>query len=263
VAAIHDNTSIVFAHSTGTGVSEYILNALETRVHKYKSLPPNYWIESSQPVAVFSGLYCTSNDKCTNIVEQIPPYNELDTVYIIPPNYNTVVTILAFVTKERANVTLPRNRVIALSPGRARDHILHSDEAAVIRSTGPLLMTSYAYSKSIDYNPYWTIVPGLHQYLPRYKIVIPTGYNTNYIAVMITASAVDGLRTDCESIDPNTVRFQKSVFVDDVEYSVIVAEVIEGELTLETIDDTPFGLMVYGHRERGGYGFAGNVILRR
>jgi hypothetical protein len=79
---------------------------------------------------------------------------------------------------------------------------------------------------------------------------------------MIKASAVDGLRADCVSIDPNTVRFQKSVFVDDVEYSVIVAEVTEGELTLETIDDAPFGLMVYGHRKRGGYGFAGNVILR-
>lgn len=47
-----------------------------------------------------------------------------------------------------------------------------------------------------------------------------------------------------------------------LEFSVIITEVTEGELTLGTIDDTPFGLMVYGNREEAGYGFADNVIFR-
>jgi hypothetical protein len=43
---------------------------------------------------------------------------------------------------------------------------------------------------------------------------------------------------------------------------IIDVDVTEGELTMETLDDTLFGLMVYGHRGGCGYGFAGNVILR-
>ncbi|XP_048779363.2 uncharacterized protein LOC125682821 [Ostrea edulis] len=140
---------------------------------------------------------------------------------------------------------------------------MYNEDISVIQSKDPLLVTSYAL-RTVNVTtggPYLTVVPGVNQYLPRYKVVIPNGWNNHYIAVMIRRCAVGGLRLNKESIDANTIRIEKNVFVENFEYSVIVAEVTEGEMTLESTDDTPFGLMVYGYRENNGYGFAGNALL--
>jgi hypothetical protein len=236
---------------------------METRVHGVESDKlETYNIHSSKPVAVFSGRYCKSGTRCSNIIEQIPPSNQLDTVYIVPPNYKTFATLVYFLSEKNTTVTMPDKTIKSIYPGRQSFHTMFNNHAAVIKSAEPILMTSFTVAYLGNYNPYWTVVPGVNQYLPRYKIVIPTGYNTNYIAVMIKASAVGELQANCKFIDRNTVRFQENVYVDDIQYTVIVAEVPSGELTLESIDNTPFGLMVYGHRKGGGYGFAGNVILR-
>jgi hypothetical protein len=261
VTAIHDNTRITYSDWRDNTVLDYTLNASETRVHKdHTDAAKAYSIESSKPVAVFSGWYCMTHVKCSNMIEQIPPTNQLDTVYIIPPNYNTTVTAYVVMSKEKTDVTLPDNTVKSVDPSSTYGFLRQPLHALVVKSAAPILMAYFTITYSNHYNPYWAVVPGINQYLPRYKIIIPKGWKKNYISIMIKASAVGGLRANCESIDPTTIRFQENVIVDDVEYSVIVAEVTEGELTLESIHDIPFGLMVEGHRYHGGYGFAGNVI---
>jgi hypothetical protein len=141
---------------------------------------------------------------------------------------------------------------------------MHDEDVSVIQSKDPVLVTSYALGTSnvTAGGPYLTVVPGLNQYLPRYKVVIPTGFDNHYVAVMIRKCGVKSLRVNEESFDASSIRIQKNALVGDEEYSVIVAEVAEGELTIESKYDTPFGLMVYGSRENQGYGFAGNVLLR-
>ncbi|XP_048751529.2 IgGFc-binding protein-like [Ostrea edulis] len=265
VTAIHDNTTITISDWGETTFPDYTLNALETHVQEHHgSLPKTYSIQSSKPVAVFSGMYCMSDANCSNIIEQIPPFNQLDTVYIIPPNYNRFLTYILYLSKDNTTITSMNNDTIPITGGKRYDYIMLNEVVMVIRSADPILMTSYAvqYLPLGEHNPYWTVVPGVNQYLPRYKTVIQSGWNNNYIAIMIRKSAVGGMRLNKQSIDANTIRFEKNVFVEDLEYSVIIAEVAEGELTLDTIDGTPFGLMVYGSGEHGGYGFAGNVILR-
>jgi hypothetical protein len=79
---------------------------------------------------------------------------------------------------------------------------------------------------------------------------------------MIRTSAVGGLRVNCQPLNATTIRVQENMFVDSVEYSVITAEERAGEITVDSVDDTPFGLMVHGHRKHGGYCFTGNAILR-
>ncbi|XP_056003503.1 uncharacterized protein LOC130049649 [Ostrea edulis] len=197
------------------------------------------------------------------MVEQIPPYNQLDTVYILPPNYDRVGTLYLFLSQENTTATYPNNETKTIIAGREYGFSKRL-QATVIRSADPILMTSYAleYVRNPEERAYWTVVPGVNQYLPRYKVMIPNGWDKHYVALMIRKSAVGGLRVNDQSIDTNTIRFEENVFVEDLEYSVIIAEVREGELTLESIDDTPFGLMAYGNREHGGYGFAGNVVLR-
>ncbi|XP_048751523.2 IgGFc-binding protein-like [Ostrea edulis] len=260
VTAIHDNTCITFSDLGDSTSQEYTLNALETRIQEYRGTDPRaYNVQSSKPVAVFCGMYCMSDANCNNIIEQIPPSSQLDTVYIIPPNIDKITAVLIVPQKDTTlfeeNDSFP---VVAgnIYPGGILNDVL------IRRSTDPIIVTTYALDEDLSVGaPYWTVVPGVNQYLPRYKIIIQNGWNSNYIAIMIRKSAVGGLRVNEQSIDANSIRFEKDVVVEAVEYSVIVAEVTEGELTLDTIDDTPFGLMVYGSRPVAGYGFAGNVIL--
>jgi hypothetical protein len=141
--------------------------------------------------------------------------------------------------------------------GRRRS--LNHGKTMVVQSVDPILITSYGLG---DKNPYWTVVPGVNQYLRRYKVVIPVGWEKHYITITIRRSALAGLRANKQMIDTNTILYEENVFVDDQEYMVIIAEVTAGELTLESMDDTPFGLMVYGSRGSAVYSFAGNVILR-
>jgi hypothetical protein len=261
VTAIYDDTSVTVLNVGAPTNPKFTLNALETGVHNdYVYRPKVYGVQSSKPVAVFSWAYCKVLASCSHIVEQIPPLNQLDTVYIIPPYFDMVVTVIFLVTKENTVVTFRDNSTKDINSDKI-EYASVTDKAEVIRSTKPILTSSSAFVQSSEAPSYWTVVPGINQYLPRYITTVPSGYDRNYIAVMIRTSAVAGLRVNRQSIDPSAVVFQDSVFVDDLEYSVIISNVTEGELALESIDDTPFGLMVYGRQGQRGYGFAGNVIL--
>ncbi|XP_048751525.2 uncharacterized protein LOC125663269 [Ostrea edulis] len=193
-------------------------------------------------------------------VVMIPPSSQLDTVYIIPPNINMLTAVL--IVPQKNTTLFDHNDGYPVVTGNIYDAIMLNN-VLVRRSTDPILVTAYALNEDLSVGgPYWTVVPGVNQYLPRYKVIIQNGWNANHIAIMIRKSAVGGLRVKEQSIDANAIRFEKNVFVEDLEYSVIIAEVAEGELTVDTVDETPFGLMVYGNRAAAGYGFAGNVVLR-
>jgi hypothetical protein len=173
------------------------------------------------------------------------------------------MTVFMSQVNTEVNVTYPDS--YTLENVNFRHYIVPSStNTTVVQSTDPMLMTSYDEYPFPDepFPTYWTVVPGVNQYLPMYKIVVPSGWDNNYIALMIRKSAVDGLRVNGQSTDNITVVHSEYVPLGDVEYSVITAKVTEGELIAESIDDTPFGLMVYGHRGDAGYGFAGNVVLR-
>ncbi|XP_056003627.1 uncharacterized protein LOC130049710 [Ostrea edulis] len=260
ITALQDNTSIVLSESGFSVITNYTLDALETRIHRNADVLA-YNIQSSKPVAVFCGMYCMSDVNCSNMIEQIPPSNQLDTIYIVPPNIDMLRTSATIITEKNTFITV-RGITIPYGPGR-RTRLSITDNVLVLRSVDPILVTSQAFHKDASVgSPYLTVVPGVNQYLPWYKVVVPSGWNTNYIAVMMRKSAVSGLRANKQPIKANTIRFEKNIAIEDLEYSVIIAEIAEGELTLDTIDNTPFGLMVYGNRAGAGYGFAGNVVLR-
>lgn len=106
-----------------------------------------------------------------------------------------------------------------------------------------------------------TIVPGINQYLDYYKIVVPLGYDQNYVSVMIKGSSKDSFRVNGTVIEKNDVDFEENVLVRNITYNVRSIRVAEGELTASTLNGDRFGLIFAGVTEYEAYGFSGNSLL--
>ena len=109
-------------------------------------------------------------------------------------------------------------------------------------------------------DPSMTIVPGINQYLDYYKIVVPSGYDINYVSIMITEASKDSLRINNTRISVGDVLFEKNVAAGNVTYNVRSIRVKEGELSASTVDGERFGLMFSGVTYYEAYGFSGNSL---
>jgi hypothetical protein len=197
------------------------------------------------------------------MVEQIPPMNELDTVYIVPAYYLSS-TRASCISQVNATIN------VTIETSQSTNFTTHSISAGtqfdvdspkydiVLESSAPLLVTSYSENPN-----YWTVFPGVNQYLPKYKILIPSGWTTNYVIIVIRVRSLDSLRANGQLIDRVIYNLDRhTVSVGGLIYTVQYYRATEGELTLKTVDGTPFGLMVYGHREDVRYSFVGSVVHR-
>lgn len=110
-------------------------------------------------------------------------------------------------------------------------------------------------------DPSMTIVPGINQYLDYYKIVVPPGYDHNYVSIMIKLAFKDLLRINDKTINKRDIVFEENVLASSVAYSVRTVRVVEGELTASTVNGERFGLMFAGVTEYEAYGFSGNSLL--
>lgn len=110
-------------------------------------------------------------------------------------------------------------------------------------------------------DPSMTIVPGINQYLDYYKIVVPPGYDHNYVSVMIQLAFKDSLRINGITLNKSDIVFEENVSPGDVTYSVRTVRVLEGELTASTVNGERLGLMFAGVTEYEAYGFSGNSLL--
>lgn len=106
-----------------------------------------------------------------------------------------------------------------------------------------------------------TIVPGINQYLDYYKIVVPLGYDYNYVSIMIRESSKDVFRANGTVIEKSDIVFEENVLVRNISYSVRSIRVAEGELTASTMNGDRFGLIFAGVTYYEAYGFSGNSLL--
>ncbi|XP_061180622.1 uncharacterized protein DDB_G0290587-like [Saccostrea echinata] len=131
-----------------------------------------------------------------------------------------------------------------------------SDEITILESDNPILVTGFGMGSGY-YNPYMTVIPGIHQYIDYYKIVVPEGYTNNYICVIIPNKFTNYLQINGSSFDYyKTVRLSSAVL--DTTFSIRLLAVNSGPLVVSTTNKANFGLIIYGNRYDDGYGFAGN-----
>ncbi|XP_061196026.1 IgGFc-binding protein-like [Saccostrea echinata] len=217
-------------------------------------------IDSNKRVAVFSGTVClTGGDGfCSPALEQMPPISRLDDIFIVPPKFNAKVI----------RVLSPRNTTVQISKGNATksqeiyqnvpyDIPIDEEECIVIESESSILATMIAFGSTPG--PFIAIVPGINQYLTRYKVLVAEGYPISNVAIMIETEAKTDLLLNNQPIENYTIFYEKQVHVGCISYAIIIVEFKGGQLIVES-EKTPFGLMVYGQNTYDGHGFAGNII---
>jgi hypothetical protein len=141
------------------------------------------------------------------------------------------------------------------------------NETAVVVSDLPVLVTGFGMGRpyypnmppSTIYHPYMTVIPGVHQYLSYYMVMVPDGYDENFLCVIMPSGSVTSLRINGQTVDHYQTVYQSSVVVEE-NFQVFTVKVQSGNFKL-TSDGSRFGLLVYGHRKHDGYGFAGNFVF--
>lgn len=251
------------------GVFNLSLNRYETYQIAHDTDLTGTFIESSAPIAAFSGNDCNKLENigaCDHLIEQLPPTDSVDSIYIVPPNANNRGTLIRITAIESSNTTLVIGNVTQSLFVNKLDHFdvrISSNQTCFITSDQPNLVTSFGLASlsSTLGDPSMTIVPGFNQYLSFYKIVVPSGYDFDYVSIIIKHSFKNSFRINGTVITTADIVFEEDVKAGNLTYNVRTIKVLSGELTAYTVDEEKFGLMFAGVSHYEAYGFSGNSLL--
>ena len=245
------------------------LDCFETYLIEHTSDLTGTAIESSHPIAVFSGNDCAELDSygaCDHLVEQLPPITSVDTTYIVPPNSDNRDTLIRITAIEDSNFTFTIDRVSKMVKLKRLESFgieIDSRQTCVVESDHSIFVTSFGlHSKTSNMgDPSMTIVPGIHQYLDYYKIVVPPGYNHNYVSIMMKQFSTKFLRINGNVLNVKDMFFEENVVVGQETYTVRSINLPEGEISVYSTQGDRFGLMFAGVTDYEAYGFSGNSLL--
>lgn len=283
VAAVENNTTISITFKMDKNVAlkiegntfyrgdmfSFSLDCFETYQISHSTDLTGTVIESSLPIAAFSGNDCTQLDNigyCDHLIAQLPPTNYVDNAYIVPPNFVGRDTIIRITAIEKSQIYYKIgsvNKTVLLYKSNVFDTRISSDQASFIESTRPVLVTGIGLTSKISNlgDPTMTIVQGIKQYLNYYKVVIPTGYVNNFVSLIIKESSQDFIRINSSVITACNIVFEENVLVSSNTYNVKSVQVPEGELTAFTLNGEVFGMVFTGVKKHEAYGFSGNILL--
>lgn len=250
-------------------VFNFTLNRYETYQIAHETDLTGTFIQSSAPIATFSGNDCNKVENigtCDHLIEQLPSTNSVDNAYIVPPNANNRGTLVRIMSIESSNTTFVIGNVTQSLFLNKLDHFdvrISSNQTCFITSDQPNLVTSFGLApiNSTMGDPSMTIVPGFNQYLSFYKIVVPSGYDFDYVSIMIKHSSKDSFRINGTVIKTADIVFEEDVTAGNLTFNVRSIQVPAGELTAYTVDEEKFGLMFAGVSYSKAYGFSGNLLL--
>lgn len=250
-------------------VFNFSLDRFETYQIAHSTDLTGTFIESSNPIAAFSGDDCTKLDGvgyCDHLIEQLPPTDTIDKTYIVPPHSDGRDTIIRITATKMSDIyymigTVNRTRL--LEKYDFFDIRISSNQSCYIKSTEPVLVTSFGlHSNSSNLgDPSMTIVPGINQYVNYYKIPIPTGYVHNVVSIMIKESSKAFIRINDAVPNAVDIVFDDTLLVGNITYRVLLILVTQGEFKAFTLDGERFGVMVSGIKKYEAYGFSGNSLL--
>lgn len=107
-----------------------------------------------------------------------------------------------------------------------------------------------------------TVVSGLNQYLDHYKLVVPAGYDHNYMSIIIKNSSKDSFRINSTIINMDNIVCEENGLIGYITYNVRLLRIKEGEITASSVSRERFGLMIAGISHFVAYGFSGNSMIR-
>ncbi|XP_061180703.1 uncharacterized protein LOC133189329 [Saccostrea echinata] len=264
---MNDNSRVnLFGRTYGNGdVFSINLQRLETFQIRHTTDLSGTFITSTKGIPVFSGNRCQKLDSragCDHMLTQLPPTNELDYQYIVPPFYNNARTLIQVISENMTFVKHSTGNKLSrfrLNRKEFKNLTVASNETTVLVSEKPILVTGFAMG-SHTYDCYMTVIPGVNQFVDYYKITIPDGYKENFISVILPIKSTNYLRINGITAD-NFTRVYQNYALLKTTFNIRTFEVQKGTYIVTTTDDSKFALIVYGHRSNDGYGFAGNFVL--
>lgn len=284
VAAIKDNTtiSVTFKMERNRSlkienitfyrddVFSFSLDRFETYQIAHSTDLTGSVIESSYPIAAFSGNDCNNIDGigyCDHLITQLPPTGFVDNMYIVPPNNDDRDTIIRITAIDKSDIFYmigAANKSLSLYKSNSFDIRISSNQVCYIESTTPVIVTGIGLASKQVLNlgdPSMAIIPGINQYLNYYKIVIPNGYVNNFVSVMIKESSLIFFRINSTVINICDIIFEKNVLAGNITYNVRTIRVTEGVLTALALDGEKFGMVFLGVHIAEAYSFSVNFLL--
>ncbi|XP_061179046.1 uncharacterized protein LOC133187646 [Saccostrea echinata] len=282
IAALHNDTTVKVTlklKSKGTFLYQNLkyrngdkinfkLNRLENFQFSHTSDLTGTFVESNKPIAVFSGNRCNKLQRfgyCSHLIEQLPPVDNLDNQFIVPPSLESSGTRVRIVAAKKTKVIFhfdDSKREKVLKPGTSKDVEIYGHHSIYIQADGPIMVLSFAVrlGRRGEGDPYMSVVPGFNQYLSGYYILVPNGYTKNYLSIMVKAASKAKLRIDDKALFDDNISSEIRVQAEREKYLVLIVRVDAGGHKVETLDKSRFGLMIHGQKDGDSYGYAANII---
>lgn len=254
---------------------EMSLNKLETFQVGHNTDLTGTTIESSKPVAVFSGNRCNmlpGSLSCSHMMEQLPPISKWRSLYVVPPDFNSNGSLIRVLSKRNTPLYIFNGSDFfrtSIKAGIPYDINITFSKTLVIntRTLEPLLVANFVRGNQENTNagdPYMVLVPGYWSYRYHHRLVIPDGYLKNYITVMmvrIRNPNVPYLLINGQRFDPKMAVFRETLISSGGAYfNVFTLEVSHGLLDVRASEWVPFNLIIHGYRSMDAYGCAGNIL---
>lgn len=245
------------------------LNHLETYQIEHTVNMTGTVVESSSPIAVFSGNECnpvTGQGVCDHMFEQLPLTSSIDTAYVVTPHMNsdTKIRIIAtefsiiFYNCTYKSMSKLYNRLEYV------DIVISNNESCYIESGKPIMVASFELSSSLENEGElsMSIVPGIHHYRNYYKIMVPFTYEYNYLSIVMKGNTINSIRINEKTVNAYTIMYEKIVsnLYTMYDFHIRIIRVYGGELMVRTVESETFGLTCAGTNLFQAYAFSGNSV---
>jgi hypothetical protein len=244
-------------------------------------------VQSTQPVAVFSGVESTSapyhveipkypgwteEDTCCldHLEEQLFPLESIGKRFVITrsPVRSTgsykepdVLRFVGAAAAATVTTTLPAPfDSFTLQPGEVKD--TWADKDVIVTSTEPVLIGQLLISQ--DYvdgpakgDPSLTVFPPAEQYRTEYVFLTPGSWTENWVVI----SAETGAEVTIDGAVPGNCIVAPAGTLDGLAYEARRCPLSEGVHSLS--GQKPFGIAAYGYGTAGSYAFIGGADVKR
>lgn len=268
IVGTRDNTQIRISPSVGTttgsakAVQTITLNRMETFLLSATSFSDltGTSIEADAPVAVTSGAKCANVPinavACDHLVEMIPPLSAWGSAFISYPLATRLKGDLIRVMSSMDNTEVKFNGAIVATLAKGTYYDLISKDANIIETSNPTLVIQYSLGQSYDSvlsDPFMMLIPPTEQLLDAYTFSTPTsGFNSNFVNVIIRTSGLDTLIFDGVRLDPTLFKP-----IGDGSFHGAKIPITPGSHSISA--DAKIGLYVYGFGNYDSYGYPGGM----
>jgi IgGFc binding protein/Putative Ig domain/FG-GAP-like repeat len=219
-------------------------------------------VTANRPFAAFGANFITRVPNplqaANHLVEQLPPVATWGKRFVTVPFATRTGGDVFRLLAARNGTEVRINGTLVATLNRGQFHEVNLTAAVEIVSSQPLLVAQFAHSSEFDHaigDPTMMLVPPHEQFQNSYTIAAPTsGFDTNYVNVVIAASAVGTVELD-------GLLISAALFAPIGGSGLSGAQVPIAPGTHHLEGPHPFGVFSYGFDDFDAYGYTGGTSL--